>query len=279
MEITEIIKEAFVFPSRDLGKLAIYIALTIVIVLLAGGGLLAVVAGIAGTSIVSSILGSALFIVSLLLGFIISGYQISIIKSGIDSEESAPSFDWGANLITGIKNLIVSIVYFIIPAIIVVIMAFITNVPGNVMALVQSTALSSVNATTMANSTTPVMGAISTTLINNLISSLAITGVVAVILFIIFAFIQSMGQARLANTDSLGTAVNIPDAFKDIGRIGWGKVLATIIIVIIVMFVVNFIISAIAQHVPVIGFLSIIITPYLAFFSSRAIGLLYSDIA
>ena len=39
------------------------------------------------------------------------------------------------------------------------------------------------------------------------------------------------------------------------------------------------IISFIANYVPAIGIVSMIVTPYLIFFAYRAMGLLYSDIA
>lgn len=277
MEIMEIIKEAFVFPSKDIGKLAIYIVLTIVIAGLAVGGLFSTILGFADSG-AYAIIGVLLFIVSLILGFITSGYQISILKSGIDNSE-APDFEWKKNIIDGIYYLIISIVYFIIPAIIVLIVGWITNVPGNVQAVIQETVTSSVNATATANTTVPAVSTVSDALVNSLVTSLAITAVVALILFIIFAFIQTMGQSRLANTGSLGEALNIPEAFRDIGRIGWGKVIAVILLVVIIMVVINAIIAFISRYVPAIGIVSIIVTPYLVFFSYRAIGLLYSDIA
>ena len=46
MEITEIIKEAFIFPSQNLEKLAIYIVLTFVLALLAVFGVITALLGI-----------------------------------------------------------------------------------------------------------------------------------------------------------------------------------------------------------------------------------------
>lgn len=277
MEIMDIIKESFVFPSKDLGKLAIFIVLTIIVAGLAVGGVISTVFGIMDTG-AYAIVGAILFIIALILGFITAGYQISIIKSGITNSD-APEFEWKKNIIDGIYNLIISIVYFIIPAIIVLIVGFITNVPGNIQAIIEESVTSSVNATAAANTTVPAVSAVSETLMGNLVSSLAITAVVAIVLFIIFAFIQTMAQARLANTDSLGEALNIPEAFKDLGRIGYGKVIAVVILVVIVTLVINAVIALIANYVPAIGIVSIIVTPYLTFFAYRATGLLYSDIA
>ena len=88
-----------------------------------------------------------------------------------------------------------------------------------------------------------------------------------------------MAQSRLAKTDSLGYSLNIPEAFKDIGRIGYGKVLAVVILIFIIIAVINALITGLNSYINGIGILSIIVTPYLVFFAARATGLLYSDIA
>ena len=111
MEITDIIKESFVFPANDLAKLAVYIVFIIVMSILALGGITLMALGMmSGGSVISTVLGIIFFICSLILAFIITGYQISIIKSGIDNSEKAPDFVWKENLIKGIKNLVVNIV-------------------------------------------------------------------------------------------------------------------------------------------------------------------------
>lgn len=277
MDITEIIKEAFVFPSQDLGKLAIYIVLTIVIAGLATGSVLSVIYG-ALDSGAYAVVGVILFIIALLIGFINSGYQISIIKSGIDGSE-APEFVWKKNLIEGFYNLIINIVYFIIPAIITAIVGFATNVHGNFQTALQEAVTSSINATITTNATAPAVSTVSNTVMNSLFSSIAITAAVGIILFLIFAFIQTMAQARLANTGSLGAALHIIEAFKDIGRVGYGKVIAVIILVAIITIIINAIIGFIASYVPALGIVSIIVTPYLIFFAYRATGLMYADIS
>ena len=276
MEILEIIKDAFVFPSQNLEKLAIYIVLTFVLGILAVGGIVSL--GIALPQAHVPILGIIFFIIGIILALIISGYQLAIMKTGIDVEEKAPSIDFKNDLINGIKLLIVSIVYFIIPAIIVFIVGLVTNVPGNVTNIVQELALSPANATVVANSTGAI-GTVSQSAIASLTSSLAITGIVAFVLFIIFALIETMGQARLANTGSLAEALNIIEAAKDLTRIGLGKVIAVVLLVIIIVAIINAILGYIFGRIPLLSIISIVIAPYLTFFTLRAYGLLYSDIA
>ena len=115
--------------------------------------------------------------------------------------------------------------------------------------------------------------------LTNLAISLSITIFVALIVFVIFSFLQTMAQARLANTGSLSEALNILEAAKDISRIGVGKVIILVILVIVVIGVVEVILSAIFAIIPILAIFSLIVTPYLAFFAQRAVGLLYSDIA
>lgn len=276
MEITDIIKEAFIFPSTDLAKLAIYIALSFVSVLLSVLGLALFVLGLLDNG-AYAVIGVVLFIAGLVLGFILSGYLMSILKSGIDGDENVPEFKWKENLITGIKYLIVNIVYFIIPAIIVLIVGWITNVYGLSAEIFTKMMTASMNAP--ANATVDIANVVPQSTFVSLGNAMLITGIVAFVLFLIFLFIQTMGESRLANTGSFGDALNIVEAFKDIGRIGWGKVIAVVVLIFIIIAVINALISGINSYINGFSIISIIVTPYLIFFSSRATGLLYSDIA
>ena len=278
MEIMDIIKSAFIFPSQNLEKLAIYIALSFVVGILFLGGVLTGVLGIANNA-VFIVFAVILFILAIVVGLLLGGYQVNLIKSGIDQTEEAPNFGWKSDVVTGLKWLIVSIVYFIIPAIVVVIVGFITNVPGQVMKIIQEFAAASASVNATANTTASMPVTISNAAISSLVSSLALTGLVALILFIIFTFLKTMGDARLANTGSLGEALNIVEAFKDISRIGFGKVIAVILLSFIIVTVINGILSIFYARVPFLSILSIIVSPYLMFFTQRVTGLLYSDIA
>lgn len=277
MEILDIIKESFIFPSQNLGKLAIYIVITFIIGLIAVGGVISTVFGVIDNS-AYVIIGVLLFIISIIVSFIISGYQIGLIKSGIDHDEEAPEFDWKNDLITGVKKLIVDIVYMIIPAIIIAIVAFITNIPGQIIDIAQQAAVSSANATAVATASAPLV-TISDAAAASLLSSFAITGLVALVLVIIFAFLLTMGESRLANTGSLSEALNIVESYKDITRIGIGKVVAVVLLIIIVIAVINGILGYVYGQIPQLSIISVLVAPYLMFFQQRATGLLYSDIA
>jgi len=276
MEIMEIIKEAMVFPSKDIVKLAVYIALSVVSLLLGAFGIIYLAIGVASQSF-WIIIGVIAFIAALILGFITTGYIVSIIRSGIEHEESAPQFMWKENLVTGIKFVVLNIVYFIIPAIVVLILGWVTNLFG--MASIMFTRMMYASMAAPANATVTIADVVPQSMIISFGNSLIIVGIVAFILFVIFGFLEIMGQCRLAKTDSLGYAVNIPEAFRDIGRIGFGKVIGLTVLIFVIILVINCIISGLNAYIAGFSILSIIVTPYLSFFAARASGLLYSDIA
>ena len=280
MEIIDIIKDSFMFPANNLTALAIYIAITFVIGILAGIG--AAVGALAANSGAFVIVAAIMFILALVVSFVLAGYEVDIVKTGIDLEDVAPSIDFKNDLVRGIKAIIVAIVYFIIPAIITLIVAFLTNVPGNVvnvMGYVNQTVANS-NGTVVANT---VLEMVPKDVMGNLVGSLSITLLIALVLFIIFSFFHYMANARLANTDSLGEALNIPEAFRDLSRIGYGKVIATVVLMVIIVSVIvsaiTGILSFVYGKIPMLSILNIIVTPFLMFALNRANGLLYSDIA
>ena len=106
--------------------------------------------------------------------------------------------------------------------------------------------------------------------------------IVGVILFIIFGLALLMGQCRLANTGSLGEALNIPEAIKDLQTIGIFKVLIVIILICIIGLILNFIAGIFSGMGDIGAFISAILSAivgaYTFFFGNRATGLLYSDL-
>lgn len=274
MEVIEIIKDAFEFPSKDMKILLVYIVLSLLAGAFSLGGALMYGLGFFNSELF--LWGGLALIIAMVIAWVMYGYSISVIKSGIELDDKVPEFNWWDNFITGFNNFIVTIVYFLIPAFIVAIIGIITNIYGNIMTIVQGIYLNALGSYmgTSAIATDAIAQAIV-----NLVISLSITITIAIILFVIFSFLQTMAEARLANTGSLSEALNITEAAKDIKRIGVSKVIIVVLLVIIVIGIVNMILSAIFGIIPILSFLSLIVTPYLTLFAQRAVGLLYSDIA
>lgn len=275
MDVVEIIKDALVFPSENIGQLLIY---EILAILAAGLSIIGTIVYILGFIKPECFMwGGLAGVVALVLAWILSGYLLSVVKSGIEHDDKVPQFEWWDNFIIGFDNFIVSIVYFIIPAFIVFVVGYATNIYGNIMVVAHGISAQA-QAAYAGTSTVIVLDPIAQALAN-LVVSLSLTITLAIILFIIFSFLQTMAEARLANTGSLSEALNVLEAAKDIKRIGVAKVVAVILLVIIVAAIIGMILSAIYAIMPILSILSIIVTPYMIFFAQRAIGLLYSDIA
>lgn len=236
MNIGEIISDALVYPLHNIKSLIIYVILGILIGVAIGGTVAIYSVGAASQNIFA-ILGSSILtiIVSLLLGFFISGYQLDITKYGIERRDDGPGIDFVRQFFNGFKLFIVSVVYLIIPLIIAAIVSLIFQ---------------------------------------NWLSIL-----ISVIVTIIFSFALIMGQCRLAKTDDLGYALSIGDAIGDISKVGFGKIIALIIVMFIIIFILFAIAGAIQQLNTTLGGIILgILGVYTVFFIARATGLLYSDV-
>ena len=177
----------------------------------------------------------------------------------------------------GINNFVVSIVYFIIPTFIVMIVGLLTKVFANLVSISQKIILQSINGVNTGNYTALSINTFQPYLVNLFVAS-AITICVALIVFIIFSFIQTIAQARLANTGSLNEAFNLVETAKDIQKIGVVKLITLFVLIAVIMTFVDMVLSVIFNFMPFLAIFSIVIIPYLAIFTKRAYGLLYSDI-
>ena len=277
MNITEIIKDAFLFPSKNMERFAVYLVLSVLMTVFILGGTLVYPWGFFNVD--NYAIGGIYLVIALVIGFFISGYHLKVIKSGIELDDEVPVFELGENFLGGFEIAIISVFYFIIQAFIIAVAVLATNVFGNAIATVQEIRLQIFNVFFMVNSADIAVDAISNAVFNFIIS-LAITIAVALIVFLIFSILQSASQARLANTDSLKDALNIFETLKDIKRIGIVKVLLLVLLVLVIIAVMATIFIILFNYLPlVVSVIYIILVPYIALAIQRLIGLAYSDIA
>ena len=277
MNITEIIKDAFLFPSKNMERFAVYLVLSVLMTVFILGGTLVYPWGFFNVD--NYAIGGIYLVIALVIGFFISGYHLKVIKSGIELDDEVPVFELGENFLGGFEITIISVFYFIIQAFIIAVTTLATNVFGNAIATVQEIRLQIFNVFFMVNSADIAVDAISNAVFNFIIS-LAITIAVALIVFLIFSILQSASQARLANTDSLKDALNIFETLKDIKRIGIVKVLLLVLLVLVIIAVMGVIFIILFNYLPLaVSVIYIILVPYIALAIQRLIGLAYSDIA
>ena len=272
MEIPEIIKNAFIFPAKNLETLSIYAILSLLSTAFLVEGIVTSIFGIVDIS--NLVIGIICIAISIIIGLITRRISIQCIKTGIDLEEKFPDINWLQSFGTGFSKVVITIFYFIIPAVIVVFIGFITNIYGNILNLSNQLVSQAPN---ILMGTVNAQDAIYNAALP-LYLSLAITISAALIMFLIFSFFQAMGEARLAHTGSLKKALNIYQAAKDISRIGVGKVILLSTIIYIIVLIIQGVLTLIFDHLLVLSILTIVISPYLALFGQRALGLLYSDI-
>ena len=125
MDIGEIIGDAIAYPFSNIKALVLYVVLGIIAAIIGGASILAIAAaftskGLAGFAFSGlSIVGVIVF---LLVIFLIEGYALDIIKFGIEGRDDSPGIDIGRQIANALKLIVVTIVYYIVPAIIVLVL-------------------------------------------------------------------------------------------------------------------------------------------------------------
>ncbi|MGL4669959.1 MAG: DUF4013 domain-containing protein [Methanobacteriaceae archaeon] len=287
MELGKIFKDAFKYPTSN-WKMVLII------------GVLYVVSNIASIlHLGTGVLGIIFAIVSLVLVLFISGYGINVIKESINKNSEIPAFAPTDNFITGIKVLVVSLIYYIIPTIVTILLAFVTGFFSKTIELMTPIFANQtiVNEIVAGNSTalTNYFNTVSPELISGLAGAFAITVIVGLILYIIFTLLLVVAQGRLADTNSLVESIKINEIFGIIGKIGWAKFILWIIALGVICFIISLVAGLILGLIPLVAVLIggtgglaigsmivsiisyLIISPYIFLFSSRALGLLYQD--
>ncbi|WP_298500054.1 DUF4013 domain-containing protein [uncultured Methanobrevibacter sp.] len=125
MNISEIISDALVYPLNNIKAVVIYMILGIIAGIAIGGTVLGIATGSAthnalltgGTSIIG-------VIISVLIILLIAGYELDIVKYGINRDPGAPGIDIVRQVVNAIKVIIVSFVYYLVPVIIAAILRF-----------------------------------------------------------------------------------------------------------------------------------------------------------
>lgn len=238
MSLTEIISNAISYPFSDIGKFI----MVGILVLLAGLSSFIAPFGIQNNSILALII----VLIALIFAIVLSGYNVDVIKNGIDNSNEIPSIDFMKNFVNGLKTLVIGIVYFIIPIIIMLVLGMIT-------------------------------GAIGAGL-DHLAAAMGVTSIIAVIIFILFAIFEIVALARFADTGELGAALSIGAVVEDAKRVGILKIIGFLIVSFIIALVATFL-SSLLAIIPFLGLIIavIVLGAFVTLFIYRGFGLLYAD--
>ena len=266
MSLREIITDAIKYPISDTRKFLIYCALII---------LMSLSTIIPSYGFKDSTLSIILSLVTLIVLFVVIGYLVEVIKGGTNRDDTLPDFDYVKQFVIGIKAVILDIIYFIIPAIITIIVA---SASGLFTSFTKIVYISIDAISKDANNLTTVMAAIPKSTMNTFTNALTITIIVGIILFIIFSLMAFTGLVRFAKTGSGTEGLRFRQILKDMSNVGLVKIIVTLIVIYIIAAVLAIVIGLIGL-IPYIGvFIGIFVgVPFTLLFLYRAIGLLYAD--
>ncbi len=123
MDLGEIIKDSLSYPLANIKALIIFIILGIIVGVVVGSSLIGMVMSINSGKVLATLASGFIgFIVALVVGFFISGYQLDVIKFGIERRNDGPAIDPLRQFLNGVKVMVVSLIYYVIPLIIVAIL-------------------------------------------------------------------------------------------------------------------------------------------------------------
>ena len=266
MNLREIIVDAIKYPISDPRKFLIFCVLII---------LMSLSTVLPSYGLKDGTVTLILTLVTLIVSFVVLGYSVDVIKGGTEGDDTLPDYDYVKQFVLGIKALILDIIYFIIPAVIVLIVASATGLFTSFTKIVYVSIEAMAND---ANNLTMIMQAIPKSTMATFTNALTITLIVAVILFIIFSLMSFTALVRFAKSGSGIEGLRFREILRDMRKIGFLKIIVTLIVIYIIAFALLFVMGLIGI-IPYIGvFIAMFIgVPFTILFAFRAIGLLYAD--
>ena len=257
MELTDIVKSSFKYPF-DIPKWTVLSILTII-------GNLAIV--LPYLFQIEDMNIEILLLISTLVSIFVLGYGINILRNSISKSDEMPDFNIKTNFIDGLKHIVVSFVYLIIPLVVFIALSYLMNITAYNFDLVAF----SFTKTTILNQTADSIYSVSQTAAPTL--NVIITLIISFIISLVFALFEIIALCRLAKFNSLKEAFNFKVIFKEFRQKG-----VKLLIGIIILCLISILLSAVFSifnlfRVGII--ISLIGYAYLTILNYRFIGLLY----
>lgn len=256
MNLSEIFKDSLKYPISDMTKFCIF-------------GVVMLLSALSSLNFENDVLTYVFSVISLVALIISLGYGVAITRNAINKSSEIPDLDLKTNIVDGLKMIVLYVEYFIIPTIIVVILAFATGLFDKIFEIASYYTQYGAEFANM----------VPDELVWSMVSSASIVILVAFILFIIFVLLYYMGMCRLAKYNSLSEGADILESARDLRRVGIGRIIVWGILICIVTFIGS-IIEGFLGMIPYIGVLiaGFLVSTYVSFVAYRSVGLLYSEI-
>ncbi len=192
-----------------------------------------------------------------IVNLIVTGYASKVLKESPGADSPPKLEGYGDLFIDGLKIVIASIIYMLIPLLLI------------------AAGLGSFFAAMVTGGSPNFMWSGFTPAYMGLLGG---TGAVLVLVGLLVAFVMlillAAGIAHMIKTGKFGKAFAFGEILNVIGKIGWGKYIAWLILIVILAAIVG----AIAGAIPYVGWIvAAIIGPVLTVFYFRSLGLLYSE--
>ncbi len=266
MNLREIIMDAIKYPISDIRKFLIFCALI---------SLMSLSTILPSYGFKNDTVSIILSLATLIISFIVLGYSVEVIKGGTEGNDTLPDFDYVKQFVIGIKAFVLDMIYFIIPAIIVIIVASATGLFTSFTKI----AYASIDAVNNgASNFTTIMAAIPESTVATFTNALTVTLIFAIILFVLFSLMAVTGLVRFAKSGSGTDGLRFREILKDMSKVGFIKIILTLIVIYLIAGALLVVIGLIGL-IPDIGvFIGIFVgVPFITLYLYRAIGLLYAD--
>ena len=265
MNILELYKDSLFYPTKDIDKL---LTLGVLFFL---DGIISLLPSV--TIALNQILATQiLYFVSNLVGFIVIiiaiGYVCSIAKNTIVNLDM-PAIEIIKNFTNGIKVMLISIIYYIVPFSITFIIAYFTGVLGGIIDL-------SLIYLNYGPEVVSYMDHLSHLNFNvDIMINIAIFGF---ILFLLVTLILPVAIMRFVDTNTMKSSLNFKEILEDISKITWKKYLIRLVFFPIV-FMAILIVASVVLIIPFLGVIIffLVALPFITIFSARTIGLIYVE--
>ena len=262
MNLVENIKSSFKYPFLNIKQWAVLSVLFIIANIIVWSGFYMIYP-------IFEKIPEIWFFISVIVSIFVLGYSISILRNSIDHSDDMPGFSIKNDFINGLKHILVSLIYLLVPILVFIALANIMNVTAYSFDLTTF----SFTKTVVINETPEYIESMAEQASPTL--NVGITLVVSFIFFLIFGFFEIIGLCRLAKCNSIKEAFNfriVIEEFKE----KFSNLLIGIIVLCVISIVLSFIFSLF--NILIIGsFISLIGYAYLSIFTYKFIGQLYSS--
>ncbi|WP_455645590.1 DUF4013 domain-containing protein, partial [Methanosphaera sp.] len=186
-----------------------------------------------------------LVLVGILFEILKYGVSLDVMRSAMNKSDDIPQFDLRRNFIEGIKSLIVTIIYYIIPVLVSVLIACILGSGDVISQLIWTYELdfSQIPASVLTGSGIDIL----------------IPIIVFVILLIFSILFEVTSQGILVQTGSIRDAINVREVYSRIKTIGWSNYIGCIIF----LGIVSGCISSIGTFISVIPSIGILLEAFI----------------